>query len=134
MTFIVSPDNHREHRDERYGWVFPLNVPESARLKNLDFAFAVVDVGKRSPDHYHKVTEEIYHILEGQGRMYIGDEVADVGSGATIFIPVNTVHSLENTGATPLRFIVVASPPYSKYDDFEVAAKKSFGETPQQKW
>lgn len=81
MTFIVSPDNHREHRDERYGSVFPLNVPQMARLKNLDFAFAEVDFGKRSPDHYHKVTEEIYHNLEGQGGMYIGGEVADVSSG-----------------------------------------------------
>jgi mannose-6-phosphate isomerase-like protein (cupin superfamily) len=120
MRYIVSPTNCREHRDDRYGSVFTLNVPEVARLKNLDFAFAVVDVGKRSPDHYHKVTEEIYHILDGQGRMYIGDEVAVVGPGMTILIPVSTVHSLENTGTIPLRFIVISSPPYNKCDDHEV--------------
>lgn len=125
MKYVVSPNDCREHHDERYGSVFPLNVPEPARLNNLDFAFAVVDVGKRSPDHYHKVTEEIYHFLDGQGRMYIGGEVADVGPGMTIFIPVNAVHSLENIGTIPLRFIVVASPPYKPDDDYEVQGQSS---------
>ncbi len=132
MQYHISPSDSRELRDERYGSVFVLNVSEMARLKNVDFAFAVVDVGKRSPDHYHKVIEEIYHILDGQGRMYVGGEVADVSSGSTIFIPTHTVHSLENTGATPLRFIVVASPPYNIKDDFEVAANNVFGELSHQ--
>lgn len=120
MQYVLLPQDSRELRDDRYGSVFVLNVPQTVRLKNVDFAFATVNVGKRSPDHYHAVTEEVYYILEGQGRIYIGGEAADVRPGETIFIPSNTIHAIENTGITPLRFIVVSSPPYDRDDDFEV--------------
>ncbi|MCS6850907.1 MAG: cupin domain-containing protein [Gemmataceae bacterium] len=129
MTYIFRPEDGRELRDERYGSVFIFDVSERARLKNLDVALAVVDVKKRSPRHYHCQTEEVYHILEGQGRMYIEAEVEEVGPGTTIVIPRNTKHSLENTGAIPLRFLVVSSPPYDYNDDHEVDNSSS-DETP----
>lgn len=119
MAYVVRPYDVTEHRDDRYGSVFELNLPQPSQIKNLGFAFATVDVGKRSPDHHHQHTEEIYHILEGKGRMYLSGESVDVSAGDTVFIPVNTKHSLENTGSSVLRFIVITSPPYDYDDDIE---------------
>ena len=40
-------------------------------------------------------------LLEGRLRVLIGTEVAEVDAPATFLAPANTVHALQNVGATP---------------------------------
>lgn len=66
--------------------------------------------------HHHRATEEIYYILEGSGRMRIGDEQCDVQPGDAIAIPPGAIHQIVNTGATTLKFLCCCAPGY-EHDD-----------------
>ena len=59
--------------------------------------------------HKHDDIEEVYYILQGKGRVMVGLEEEDVGSGDAVYIPIQKEHSLKNTGLFPLRFICVGA-------------------------
>src|SRR3954447_15541697 len=67
-------------------------------IRQQSLAEARVQPGQRTTPHYHPLTEEIYYLLEGTGRMRIGDEVLDVQPGDAIAIPPGAVHTIQNTG------------------------------------
>ena len=60
--------------------------------------------------HTHKVQEQVYHVLEGEGMMEIGSRRQVVRKHDVIFIPPGQPHSINNTGLTDLTFIVVTTP------------------------
>jgi mannose-6-phosphate isomerase-like protein (cupin superfamily) len=70
----------------------------------------------RTTPHYHPLTEEIYYILEGTGRMTIGDETRAVGPGDAIAIPPRAVHTILNTGPGTLKFLCCCAPGYEHTD------------------
>jgi mannose-6-phosphate isomerase-like protein (cupin superfamily) len=72
--------------------------------------------GKQTTPHYHPATEEIYYILEGRGRMQIGDEVREVISGDAIAIPPGAIHTIENIGQQTLKFLCCCAPGYEHED------------------
>src|SRR5215475_3407406 len=73
-------------------------------IQKQSLAEARLAPGQKTTRHYHPLTEEIYYLLEGKGRMRIGDELCDVGPGDAIAIPPGAVHTIENTGADVLKF------------------------------
>lgn len=66
--------------------------------------------------HYHRATEEIYYILEGEALMLLGDEVRPVGPGDAIAIPPGLVHKITNTGSSMLKFLCCCAPGYEDED------------------
>jgi mannose-6-phosphate isomerase-like protein (cupin superfamily) len=72
--------------------------------------------GSATTPHYHPTTEEIYYILEGTGRMRIGDETRDVGPGDAIAIPPAAEHQITNNGPGTLKFLCCCAPGY-EHDD-----------------
>ena len=46
--------------------------PDQHGAKNQSLAEATVPQGVKTRLHYHKVTEELYHIVEGEGVMTLG--------------------------------------------------------------
>jgi mannose-6-phosphate isomerase-like protein (cupin superfamily) len=91
---------------------------------NQSLAEAVVPVGRQTELHYHRQSEEIYHVTEGFGRMRLGDAVFDVGAGDTVCIAPGTRHNILNTGDVPLRLLCCSAPPYS-HGDTELIAPGS---------
>lgn len=93
--------------------------PDVHGNKNQSFAEATVPVECTTQLHSHLHSEEIYHIKQGNGIMFLGDERCEVKTGDTIFIPSGTPHKIQNTGKTPLKILCCSSPPYS-YEDTEL--------------
>ena len=60
--------------------------------------------------HKHKVQEQIYHILSGEGLFESGDEARVVKAHDVIFIPPGIEHGIQNTGLENLVFLVITSP------------------------
>ncbi|MGH7263665.1 MAG: cupin domain-containing protein [Candidatus Rokuibacteriota bacterium] len=56
---------------------------------------------------HHHAPQEIYYVVEGEGRTEIDGMTAPVGPGTALFIPPNARHRTVNTGAGPLRFVWV---------------------------
>lgn len=71
-----------------------------------NYALRVIEVapGGHTPKHTHPYEHENF-VVEGQGRVLIDDTWHDVGPGSVIFVPANVLHTYENTGATPFKFL-----------------------------
>ena len=60
--------------------------------------------------HKHKVQEQIYHVLEGEGLMEIEGKNHVVRKHDVIFLPPGVEHAISNSGLVDLVFLVVTSP------------------------
>lgn len=85
-------------------------------IRNQSLAEARLPAGATTTPHYHPSTEEIYYILAGQGRMHIGDEIADVEPGDAIAIPPGETHQIQNSGSETLVFLCCCAPAYEHAD------------------
>jgi mannose-6-phosphate isomerase-like protein (cupin superfamily) len=85
-------------------------------IAKQSLAEARLPPGAGTAPHYHPQTEEIYYILEGTGRMTIGQESAEVGPGDAIAIPPGAVHTITATGSVPLKFLCCCAPGYEHSD------------------
>lgn len=84
---------------------------------NFSIAHAILKPGESSLPHRMKSSLEIYHITEGQGRMHIDNESAEVRNNQTIYIPPNAEQWIENTGDSDLKFLCMVSPPWTAEDE-----------------
>lgn len=85
-------------------------------IRNQSLAEATVGVGVSTQEHYHPKSEEIYYILEGTGRIKIGDEYRNIGQFDAVAIPPGMRHTISNTGKVPLVFLCCCAPGY-EHDD-----------------
>jgi len=88
----------------------------NSSIRNQSLAEARLPAGLSTTPHYHPLSEEIYYILTGQGRMRIADEIEQVGPGDAIAIPPGRVHQITNTGSQPLVFLCCCAPGYEHAD------------------
>ena len=102
----------------RHGSVIrPLVDRTTSDITQCSLAEELLPPGHSVTPHYHATTEEIYYVLEGAGVMRVGDETAEVGPGDAIYIPKGSVHTLANTGETPMRIVLVCGPAFSRDDE-----------------
>ena len=81
-------------------------------------AEATLEVEQATERHYHRVTEEIYFVLKGQGKLEIDGETSQMRPGDAALIPPGAWHTLENNGTSELRILCCCAPPYSHDDTF----------------
>ncbi|MEI7752183.1 MAG: cupin domain-containing protein [Candidatus Omnitrophota bacterium] len=93
-----------------------LNAKTDKRAYRYSLAHAIVKPGIKTKPHSLK-TSEVYYILEGQGRMHIDHEAAEVGPGAVIDIPPHAVQCIENTGKGNLVFLCIVDPAWCPEDE-----------------
>ena len=82
-------------------------------VRNLSLAEATVGPGSKTYPHLHTQSEEVYYLLQGKGRMYIGEKSKEVKQHDAILIPPGTKHYIVNTGREDLVFLCLCSPPYT---------------------
>jgi mannose-6-phosphate isomerase-like protein (cupin superfamily) len=87
--------------------------------KKLDVALAVgfLPAGRKAIPHYHKISEELYYVTDGFGRVRVGEQDFDVKRGSMIYVPIDKVHALENgSDSGELKVLCVSSPSYTEGD------------------
>ena len=114
----------------RYASVEPYTTLDGSQIRELmhpahhaahgnraqSFAEAIVAPGATTRLHRHHVTEEIYHITQGAGRMTLGEAQFAVRSGDTVCIAPGTAHCVENTGSEELKILCACAPAYAHED------------------
>ena len=88
--------------------------PETAGSKLVDYRISTYQPMAYVEVHTHKVQEQIYHVLEGEGMMIIEGRKQVVRKHDVIFLPPGYSHSIVNNGLTDLTFIVVTTPTEDK--------------------
>lgn len=86
-----------------------LVVGEKAMMMKL-----TVEPGIPTSPHEHS-HEQMGHLLEGKGILYIGDESVEIEAGTSFWIPPNAPHNFDATGDKPAVLIEAFSPPREDY-------------------
>lgn len=103
-------------------------LPDLTPDKNFDNIFSrkissdslassfLIWVKKGVKPHKHlQHTEQVY-VISGTGKMLLGKKEVDIMPGSFIFIPKNTVHSVQVTSKTPIKVISIQTPYFSGKD------------------
>jgi mannose-6-phosphate isomerase-like protein (cupin superfamily) len=80
----------------------------------------VIPPGKSSSAHYHKLSEETYYILKGEGAMRVNGEQFTLYPGQACYLEPGDVHRIENQGKEDLEFLAACTPAWVPEDSFEV--------------
>ena len=88
----------------------------NAPVEKQSLAEASLPKGGQTERHYHKLSEEIYFILEGEAMMEIDGDTQVVTSNDAILIPAGAWHQI--TATTGIRFLCCCAPVYSHEDTY----------------
>lgn len=105
--------------DARMGFIAP-----RIGAQKLGYNLTAVPPGKRAfPFHNHRVNEEMFFVLEGEGEVRIGDAVYPIRQGDVIACQPGgkeTAHQIINTGKAELKYLAVSTkqtPEIAEYPD-----------------
>ena len=100
----------------------PIGPGEDLRITRLveshEMSGLLVQVRGSIPLHFHKRTQEIVHLMRGEGIVQLGAERIPVKTGAVMRIPPGQVHTFTNQGPSPAVFFVVTTPRWDERDRF----------------
>jgi len=95
--------------------VVPVNGPCDALAKNSPFPGMLHRISRYAPKafvapHTHRIQEQVYHVLDGEGLMEIDGQRRVVRRHDVVFVPPGVEHALYNTGLAALTFLVITAP------------------------
>ena len=70
-----------------------------------------LEPGQDQKPHAHDDQDKIYFVLEGRGRVVVGDTTEPLGAGEAVVAPAGTPHGISNDGTGRLTVLVVVTPP-----------------------
>jgi quercetin dioxygenase-like cupin family protein len=83
-----------------------------------------LEPGKASTKHRHLEQEELYVLLEGEGRVRVGDEVLTLAPLDTLLIEPETVRQLFNDTEADQLWLVVGAPPEAIASTLEMSEEQ----------
>jgi quercetin dioxygenase-like cupin family protein len=84
--------------------------PENSGSRLLDFRISRYAPSAYVQEHVHKVQEQIYYVLEGEGILTLNKEKHLMRPHGYVYVPPGVRHSFTNTGLGGLVFLVVTTP------------------------
>lgn len=88
----------------------PLVRPETAGSRLIDYRISCYQPMAYVALHTHRVQEQVYHVLEGEGTMEMDGKRQVVRKHDVIYIPPGVEHAIYNTGLSDLTFIAATTP------------------------
>ncbi|MDZ7814668.1 MAG: cupin domain-containing protein [Planctomycetota bacterium] len=76
----------------------------------------VITVSKGT-EHYHKGYDEVYYVLEGEGKIILDGKESVLRPGAVVVVPSGVVHSLHSNESGPIRFVIFGHPAMDVRDE-----------------
>lgn len=86
-------------------------TPATVGSRFFDHRISSYEPGAYVESHVHKVQEQIYHVLSGEGVLTVDGEDRLVRANDVTYIPPGVVHEFHCTGNDNLVFLVITSPP-----------------------
>ena len=86
-------------------------TPETVGSRFFDHRISCYEPGAYVENHVHKVQEQIYHVLSGEGILIVDGERRLVRANDVTYIPPGVRHEFHCTGTDTLVFLVITSPP-----------------------
>jgi len=84
--------------------------PGNSGSKRIDFRISRYAPNAFVEEHVHKVQEQIYYVIEGEGVLTLNDESHLMRPHDYVYVPPGVRHSFTNSGLGGLVFFVVTTP------------------------
>ncbi|MEV7323049.1 cupin domain-containing protein [Streptomyces sp. NPDC093970] len=81
-----------------------------------------------APPHHHKLSHELFYVLDGSVLFRLGDTLTTVGRGGLVVVPPGLPHVFGAAEDTAADMLVVLSPGIERFGYFERLAAISRGE------
>lgn len=88
--------------------------PDNTGSALIDFRISRYAPNAYVAEHAHKVQEQIYYVLEGEGVLTVGEERHLMRPHDYVYLPPGVPHSFTNTGTAGLVFFVVTTPAHDE--------------------
>lgn len=88
----------------------PLAGPENVGSKRIDFRISRYAPMAYVQEHVHRVQEQIYYVLEGEGVLTLDDDRKLMRAHDYVWVPPGVRHGFTNTGLGGLVFLVITTP------------------------
>jgi mannose-6-phosphate isomerase-like protein (cupin superfamily) len=105
------PANHTGTRNHR------LIGEENVGAKGVEVILGVIERGKGALPHAHPGIEQVCYMLEGTALAEVGGERCELGPGDVCYFPPDETHVFTVTSATPVKVLVIYTPPYGESPD-----------------
>ncbi|MGF1531854.1 MAG: cupin domain-containing protein [Puniceicoccaceae bacterium] len=92
--------------------------PKASGLDSLSIAHITIPPRTKVKPHFHRKTEETYHLISGAGLMTLDGQEQMIGEGEAVAILRGQWHSIENQSSEPLVMLVTCAPPWVPEDQF----------------
>ncbi len=102
------PANHTGTTNRR------LIGPENVGAKGVEMVLGTIERGQGALPHAHPGIEQVCYMLEGTAVAEVGGERCELGPGDACYFPPDTMHVFTVTSDTPVRLLVVYTPPYGE--------------------
>ncbi len=129
LDFQGFPGGRPEHAKEKYDGSVMGQAAARIGAKKLGYNITKIPPGKRAfPFHSHRVNEEMFFVIEGEGEIRIGDKTYTIKKGDFVACPPGgpeTAHQIINTSKAELLYMGVSTkegPEIAEYPD-----SKKFG-------
>jgi len=104
LRFAVKGREGSTLRDTYY-----LVDPKSSPSKNLQMGHTTVYANGKTTGHSHPQHEEVYFVLQGEGKMVVGEDEYEIRAGDGLYVPFGAFHTTYNTGILPLQLLWVTA-------------------------
>jgi quercetin dioxygenase-like cupin family protein len=84
--------------------------PDNSGSSRVDFRISRYAPNAFVQEHVHKIQEQIYYVLEGEGILTLDKEKHLMRAHDYVYVPPGVRHSFTNTGLAGLVFLVVTTP------------------------
>jgi len=110
------PANHSGTTNRR------LIGPETVGARNVEVLLGVIEKNEGAAPHAHPEMEQVCYMLEGTALAEIDGERCELKPGDACFFPAGKMHKFTATSETPVKVLVIYSPPYGESPDNVYAA------------
>jgi quercetin dioxygenase-like cupin family protein len=110
------PANHSGTTNKR------LVGAENVGAKNVELVLGVIAKGRGADPHAHPGMEQVCYLLEGSALAEVGGERCEMQPGDACYFPAGAMHKFTATSDTPVKVLVIYSPPYGESPEKVVRA------------
>lgn len=101
-----QPANHYHTSNQR------LIGPETVGARQMEVLLGTLHKGGGALPHAHPGIEQACYLLQGAAHVEVAGQSFDMAPGDTCFFPADQMHVFTVTSDTPVKLLVIYSPPY----------------------
>lgn len=105
------PANHAHTTNQR------LIGPENVGARHMEVVLGTLHKGGGALPHAHPGLEQACYLLEGTAHVEVAGEAFEMAPGDACFFPADAMHVFTVTSETPVKLLVIYSPPYGESPD-----------------